>query len=319
MDKHKFKKGWMNNMPMADTVQNMNTLHSRPNRQNAAIAKKIAKNKNRLIERLRNKGIFSEDVGKALQNLDADTVYRGYSVLEKLHFVLRTCNILHSSLIVKMNPALYVASSIDVEFPLLLGVRDIHLLDFGYSQGKMNVSLDNKLAGYRDFAKKGPERSISFDFGAGDEKIKIRTISRNWSEFKSSQLYGLHIEHLGPKTLFYSPNSLGCVLPGGFFICTQGDFRVDGLGSSELDRFSDDQSSDIEKFLDKNEEIQSLKYGLRFIRTGCGMAFYEKVLETRKTSKCFVKKFIEMQKKRENMFKSASRAINPPPIGQPGQ
>lgn len=120
----------------------------------------------------------SPDSRRAIEQMSAETMPRKSAIEYKKNNVveIREKNLINPE-ILKQHPTIYVGSSVDIEYPLLLGARNITLVDPIFRDEKAVAELAGRIV---NFTGENPQQvsaqeiSFSFDFGEGDEDVLVQ-------------------------------------------------------------------------------------------------------------------------------------------------
>ena len=118
------------------------------------------------------------DLQAAYAAISAETLPRAPAIEHKKALVseIRTRGHL-SEEILRRYPVVYVGSATDVEYPLALGCRNLVLVDPALREPEARDSLVrriSKVIGEQPTQRSERELDFAFDFGAGDEQVRVR-------------------------------------------------------------------------------------------------------------------------------------------------
>lgn len=107
--------------------------------------------------------------------------------------------------ILKSKNTIYVGSGTDVEYPILLGARNITLVDIGFAESeRMKKEIQDRVRKITpDFVTKKDDMLCQIDFGAGKEEVFISL---------NSQHYGPPVDENQKVERFVFPENVGLVI-----------------------------------------------------------------------------------------------------------
>ena len=120
----------------------------------------------------------SEDLKRAFESLEAHTHPKKEAIEHKRTIVkeISERNLIDPA-ILKSAPVIYVGSNIDFEYPLVLGSREIYMIDPVFREDQSLGSLKGRIQGLvGDNWRQEQDGSIhfKFDFGEGEEEVILR-------------------------------------------------------------------------------------------------------------------------------------------------
>ncbi len=147
--------------------------------------------------------LSTEDQHTALENLYTATTSETSGLASKLKFlhdfyILTERRVINQS-VIAYNISLYPYSDLDIELPLLMGVRDLEMIDTRFKEGLLDKFID-KMRKYQDLSQVSDvDFTFSFDYGNGKEKVKVKIIPKLVQEVTLTKGYGLILGFLSPE------------------------------------------------------------------------------------------------------------------------
>ncbi|MBW3018467.1 hypothetical protein KY325_04875 [Candidatus Woesearchaeota archaeon] len=218
-----------------------------------------------------NPDSLSLDQRIALELLHTSTFEASGGTFEKIKIIVYAFQHLRHDELLKKKPSIYLASGIDVAFPLLLGLRKIDMVDVEYDRDFPIQELDSQLKRFDKFTvHPNGMRTILFDFGNGKEKVAFKFTAADTETFRPKERFGFIMEFLGPNSnIFYADYPL-CELYTGGYIYNSG--------------------------CDLTTDRQALLFGLKPCRNNGQILFYKKIIETEETLHNIRAKCLEQEK-----------------------
>lgn len=138
--------------------------------------------------------MHTPDKVRALKNLRTASAN---GLLPKLQFLSDFYTLVERGIVdqeaISSRPALYVASGVDVELPLLMGVRDLQMIDPLYLN-----KIFQKIKEYQGRKIEKHRFCLNFDFGDGTREVIIQRCQKHLENVVLEKKYGLILEFASP-------------------------------------------------------------------------------------------------------------------------
>lgn len=138
--------------------------------------------------------LTTRDQDFALENLHTRTNNTLSGLASKLEFISDYYLLCERGLVnqdtLTSYPSLYICSGIDIELPLLMGLRNVDMLDICFKE-ELEKIVD-RLSNYNCFERVSEnEFTFKFDYGNGRETVNVSAIDESLNEFNILKKYGL--------------------------------------------------------------------------------------------------------------------------------
>lgn len=148
-----------------------------------------------IYKRLISPILSTDDQRRALEGLHASTTVRTSGLALKLGFLNDFYTLTERGIVnkkvISCYPSLYVCSGLDLELPLLMGSRDVEMLDSCFKEGLLGKFVD-KIWKCRNFSQlSNTDFTFSFDYGNGEEKVSVKVIPKEVQGVELEKKYGL--------------------------------------------------------------------------------------------------------------------------------
>ncbi len=183
-----------------------------------------------MYKRLIHPVLSTRDQHTALENLRTSTSLETSGLALKLNFLndfytLTERRIINPNVIAD-NTSLYTYSGLDIELALLMGTRDLEMIDICFEEGLLDKFID-KMKGYRGLSQVSDvDFTFSFDYGNGEEKVRVKIIPKFVEEVSLTKEYGLILGFLSPH-IAEDLNPQNHLIAGGYYINIHPDSVID--------------------------------------------------------------------------------------------
>lgn len=242
---------------------------------------------------------FSKDIVLAAESLETDTAFPMGHIVTKLENALALRSRLQQEGIVQREKTEYVGSGVDVEYPLLLGSRNLILVDPILQDKKSSTKVSERVRRFDPEAQEIKEDGsltihFLFDFGNGKEKTSVQVLPQFFQSLPKQEPIGVLITYcLGPNNIFSYPKLLKSVVERGYILTNEYSSPISSVAFSNIRRKFPDSAEGDEVFSSRlpqqfDTEIANvaLTFGLERLMPRENQAECYKIIDKEKFEEC---------------------------------
>lgn len=243
---------------------------------------------------------FPKDIVLAAETLETDTAFPMGHIVTKLENALALRNRLQQEGIVQKEKMKYIGSGLDIQYPLLLGGRNIILVDSIFQEDQHLPDLLERIKKYDPEAQLTKEESNStihflFDFGKGKEQVAIQVVPQSFQSLPKQEPIGVLITYcLGPNNIFYYPKLLKSVVERGYILTNEYSSPIYSIAFSNIRRQFPDSAEGDEAF--SSRLPQQLDTEIANVASTFGL---ERLMPRKEQAECY--KIIDKKKFEESL------------------